>query len=115
MFDKKKLNFWRLALFYTGATIVILFFLWSSPYKPNAQMMESSMGNMMKTMHLSNITIYDLMGNPRAEQSTSETESHHNDDSSPIYNMSIITTSIIFLVLPLIIGGTIILTIVWIK
>lgn len=115
MFDKKKLNFWRLALLYTGATILILFFLWSSPYKPNSQMMDSSMGNMMKTMHLSNITISDLIGNQRVEQSTSEMDSHHEDKSSSIYNMGIVTTSIIFLLLPLIIGGTIILAIVWIK
>lgn len=115
MFDKRKLNFWRLALLYTGATIVILFFLWSSPYTPKSQMMASSMGNMMKTMHLSDITIYDLIGNQMEEQSVSGTANHHQDESSPIYNMGIITTSIIFLLLPFIIGGTIILTIVWIK
>lgn len=115
MFDKKKLNFWRLALLYLGATILILFFLWSSPYKPNSQMMDSSMGNMMKTMHLSNITIYDLMRNEGAEQSSNEMDSHHQDKSSSVYNMGIMTTSIIFLLLPFIIGGTIILAIVWIK
>lgn len=115
MFDKKKINFWRLALLYMGATILILFFLWSSPYKPNSQMMASSMGNMMKAMHLSNITIYDFMGNEKAEQSTTEVASHHNDESSPVYKMGIMTTSIIFLLLPFVIGGTIILAIVWIK
>lgn len=115
MFDKRKLNFWRLALLYTGATIVILFFLWSSPYTPKSQMMASSMGNMMKAMHLSNITIYDLIGNQGAEQSTSETANHHKDESSPVYKMGIMTTSIIFLLLPFVIGGTVILAIVWIK
>lgn len=115
MFDKRKLNFWRLVLSYIGATIVILFLLWSSPYKSKSQMMESSMGNMMKAVHLSNITLYDLIGNEKAPQSTSEMANHHQDESSPVYRMSIITTSIIFLLLPLIVGGTIILAIVWIK
>jgi hypothetical protein len=113
MFDKKKLNFWRLAVLYIGITASILLLLWSSPFKSPSAMMNGTMGNMMKGMHTSNITIYDLLGNPEVQQQVNEMASHH--DHSPAYNMGVLTTGIVFLLLPLIIGGSIILAIIWIK
>jgi len=115
MFDKKKVNFWRLAFIFASITIIILFFLWISPYEPKSQMMNSSMGNMAKNMHLSNITIYDLLGGPEMSQGMKDMSSHHTNISSAVINMSFLTTSIIFILIPLIIGGSIILTIMWIK
>lgn len=117
MFDKKKLNFWRLAVLFTGMTITILFLLWSAPYKPKAAMMDGTMATMMKSMHISNLNIYDLVQNPRAQQpaasSADNTEEHH--ENSPAYKIGIMTTSVVFLLLPLLIGGSIILAIIWIK
>ncbi|MEW9122352.1 MAG: hypothetical protein AB2421_06515 [Thermotaleaceae bacterium] len=115
MFHKKKINFWRLAVFYIGVTAVILLLLWGSPFKSPPAMMDGSMGNMMKSMHMTNPTIYGLLGNPEAQQQqqTNENANHHNN--SPAYNMGILTTGIVFLLLPLIVGGSIILAIIWIK
>ena len=113
MFNKKKLNFWRLAVCYTGITVVILLLLWSSPYKSKSAMMDGSMGSMMKNMHMQNITIYDLLSNPEKQKKSNEMASHHED--SPVYNMGVLTAGTIFLLLPFIIGGSIMLAIIWIK
>ena len=119
LFDKKKLHFWRLAFIFGGFAIVILLLLWSSPQEPKAQMMTSSMGNTMAQMHVSNITIYDLLKNENMqEQSQSQTDSmsnHHENQSPIVVQLNFLTTALIFLLLPLIIGGSIIMAIVWIK
>ena len=113
MFHRKKLNFWRLAVCSIGITAAILLLLWSSPDKSKSSMMGGTMGNMMKSMHMQNITIYDLLGNPEVQQKSEEMASHH--DNSPVYTMGVLTTGIVFLLLPLIIGGSIMLAIIWIK
>ena len=113
MFHKKKLNFWRLAVIYTGITAAILLLLWNSPNESKSAMMDGSMGSMMKSMHMQNTTIYDLLGNPEAQQESDQTASHH--ENSPVYNMGVLTTGVVFLLLPIIIGGSIILAIIWIK
>jgi hypothetical protein len=119
MFDKKKMHFWRLAFIFAGFTILVLFFQWSYPKEQKAAMMNVSMGQMMKNMQLSNVNIRDLVkGNEMAQSSSSSsnsTSSHHEDGNSNIVNMSFLTTAILFLLLPFIIGGSIILTIIWIK
>lgn len=113
MFDKRKLNFWRLAVLYAGITLTILLLLWSSPFQSKSAMMDGSMGSLMRDEHASNITIYDLLGNPEVEQQINETASHHDD--SPVYSMGILTTGVVFLLIPIIIGGSILLAIIWIK
>lgn len=113
MFDKKKLNFWRLAVAYAGITITILYLQWSPPFKSKSAMMNTTMANMMRQMHASNLKIDDLLQNPRAPQKKAEMAGHHVD--SPAYKMAVLTTSAVFLLLPLVIGGSIILAIIWIK
>jgi hypothetical protein len=113
MFDKKKLNFWRLAVLFAGMTITILFLLWSSPYKSKSSMMNGSMANMMKSMHTSNLNLYGLLQNPSTSQQAISTKAHH--ENSPAYKLGILTSSIVFILLPLVIGGSIILAIIWIK
>jgi hypothetical protein len=119
VFDKKKINFWRLAFIFTGLTIVTLVLLWSSPQFPKAGSMDGSMGNMMKDMHVSSKTIYDLFatekGQNQMKESMKEMHSHHQGQAPVIYKLNFLSTAIIFFLLPFIIGGTIILTIVWIK
>ena len=115
MFDKKKLNFWRLSFIFIGITVLILFMLWSSPQASKATMMNSSMGNMMKSMHVSNIKIYDLFGQSEHAKQMNEVNQMHSNQAPIIYKLSFVTTSLIFILLPFIIGGTIILAIVWFK
>jgi len=118
MFDKKKLNFWRLTVIFMGFIVISLMALWLAPQGKKATMMNVSMGNMAKDMHLSNITIYDLVDNPETEEDTQSdlTDSaEHHSETSGIKTMGIITTLIIFGLLPLLLGGSIILAIVWIK
>lgn len=119
MFDKKKLNFWRLAFLFAGLVITILFLLWSSPQENQAQMMNGSMGNMMKQMHVSNITISGLLGKGGQEAQVgeimSEMHSHHQGQTPIIYRLNYLSTAVVFLLLPLIVGGSIVLAIVWIK
>lgn len=119
IFDKKKIHFWRLAFIFGGFAIITLLLLWSSPQEPKAQMMTSSMGNTMAQMHVSNITIYDLLRNETMqEQSQGQTynnSSHHESQEPTLAKLNFLTTALIFLLLPLIIGGSIILGIVWIN
>jgi hypothetical protein len=104
---------------FTGVTLIAL---WLSPQEKKASMMAESMAN-MSSMHLKNVTIYDLIGSSDADKSSSvasqsqtdESSGHHEDETSSVKTMGIITTIIIFALLPLIIFGTIILAIVWIK
>jgi hypothetical protein len=117
--NKKKLHFWRLAFIFGGFAIITLLLLWNSPQEPKAQMMTGSMGNTMAQMHVSNITIYDLLKSEKMqEQTQSQTDnmsSHHANQATIVVQLNFLTTALIFLLLPLIIGGSIILAIVWIK
>lgn len=122
MFDKKKLNFWRLALGFAGLTLITLMFLWTGPLSPKAQMMDGSMGKMMAEMHAGNLTIYDFFidiapeeHEEHEEHEAQEAENHHEDASSMMRRMNFWTTATVFLLLPLILGGAIVLTIVWFK
>ena len=115
MFNKKKLNFWRLVFIFSGIVIIALFFEWTSPQKEKASMMTQSMGNTAKGMHLSNPTIYDLLGKPEMSQQARDMSSHHPDEPTNIERMGVLTTIIIFGLLPFIIGGAVVLAIVWIK
>ncbi len=116
MFDKKKLNFWRLSLGFMGLTLITLMFLWSGPQAPKAQMMTDSMGKMMTEMHTNNLTIYDFFVNSiPSEHQTGEAENHHEDAPAMMRAVNFWTTAIVFLLLPLILGGAIVLAIVWFK
>jgi hypothetical protein len=124
MFDKKKLNFWRLAIIFIGFIGITLSALWLSPQGTKATMMNESMAN-MASMHLKNVTIYDLVGGKDTDtsssasstitQTTSNSTQHHEGATSEVKLMGTITTIIIFALLPLLLCGIIILAIVWIK
>jgi hypothetical protein len=115
MFNKKKIIFWRMAFIYGGITIISLFLLWNSPSMVQSKMMASSMGNTMKSMHLSNTTIYGLFSGENMSNQMASMASHTGKLDSMKYNVGFYGTSIIYLLLPFIIGGTIILGIVWFK
>ncbi|MEL7647683.1 MAG: hypothetical protein AAGU76_06290 [Sedimentibacter sp.] len=115
MFDKKKLNFLRLSVLFSGMTITILFLMWSSPNNTKSAMMNTSMVSMMKDMHVSDLSMRDLLQNPGAQnyQQESDIEEHHED--SPLYKIGILTTSVVFLLIPFLIGGSVMLGIIWIR
>lgn len=116
MFEKKKLNFWRLAVGFAGLTLIILMLLWTGPQEPKAQMMDSSMGKMMVEMNAGNFTIYDFfMDVAPTEHEAEEGQSHHEDASPTLRSINFWTTATVFLLLPLILGGAIALAIVWFK
>jgi multisubunit Na+/H+ antiporter MnhB subunit len=115
MFNSKKLNFWRLSFVFIGITVLILFMLWSLPQESKATMMNTSMGNMMKTMHVSNINVPDLLSQSEYPEQMAAMNQMHSNQAPIIYKLSFITTSLIFILLPFIIGGTIILALVWLK
>jgi hypothetical protein len=116
LFDRKKLNFWRLALGFLGFTLIILFLLWSGPQSPKTQMMIGSMGKMMTEMHAQNLTVYDFFINSAPEgYEAAGAESHHEDASNAQRTVNFLTTAAVFLLLPLILGGAIVLAIVWFK
>lgn len=116
MFNKKKLNFWRLSLGFAGLVLISLMFLWSGPQAPKAQMMTDSMGKIMLNMHGKDITIYDFFVDTAPEEHQSgEADNHHEDASSAKRTVNFLTTAIVFLLLPLILGGSIVLAIAWLR
>jgi hypothetical protein len=115
MFDPKKRNFWRLALFFSALVIITLVILWQAPGEPVASMMPDSMGNMLKQMHLNNITIYDLFKSDAMQAQMQAMPGHQPGQLRFSLQLSALTTTTIFLLLPFIIGGAVILGIVWIK
>lgn len=116
MFDKKKVNFWRLSLIFTGLAITVLLLLWNSPQENKASMMGNSMGNMMKQMHIpSNITVYDLLNQGEQQSGMGQMHSQHGGQSPAIFKLNFISTGLIFLLLPFILGGAVYLAIVWIR
>ena len=117
MFDKKKLNFWRLFLGFVGLVLITLMFLWSGPKEPKAQMMTGSMGDVMRAMHGKDITFYDFFVSADAieDHQPAEDENHHEDASTAARTVNFLTTATVFLLLPFILGGAIALAIVWFK
>lgn len=113
--NNKKLHFWRLAFIFGGITILTLFFLWTRPQENKAKMMNTSMGNMMKSEHAQNITLNDLFSKVENSSKMEEMHSHHQNQEPVILNLSFFITTLIFLLLPFIIGGAIILAIAWVN
>lgn len=72
----------------------------------------------MTSMHVTNVTIYDLLTlNENSMNASGQTPQQMNQAQqlSGIHQGTINTTALIFLLLPFVIGGTIILTILWIR
>lgn len=123
MIDKKKLHFFRLCIIFGIITIFALLNEWSKPqsWQANNSMMSGSMGSMMSSMHLSNITLDDLIVQKEAQEapvnagSNDSTSSHHNAKDSELGRAHYFTTLSIVVLLPFIVAGTMFLAIVWLK
>lgn len=118
MINKKKLNFWRLFSIFSTFTFIVLLALWINPVQ-KATMMTQGMAGMASSMHLQNSTIYDVLKNEEsanASQTITNTSNNQmQEDKSEVKTLGLLTTLVIFGLLPLIIGGSIVLAIVWIK
>lgn len=115
MISKKKLHFLQLAFVFTAITICTLLYDWSNNMNlsNSMSMMSQSMGNMMSSMHLKNTQLSDLISYKEQEQSNMSMS--HEPKEGYIKEIHYITTIVIVILLPFIIGGTVFLAITWIK
>ncbi|MCX8131823.1 MAG: hypothetical protein N3I35_17220 [Clostridia bacterium] len=116
--DRKKLYFWRLALIFGAITVLALAVSFGFNREREAGMMDTSMGNMMSSMHLKNITVSDLIKQQEKMESVTGQDSmagHHSGVSSFLNSAHYLTTATIIILLPFIVAGTIFLAIIWLK
>ncbi|KNY28064.1 hypothetical protein [Pseudobacteroides cellulosolvens] len=119
--DKKKLRFWRLAITFVEITILALIVSYGYGYRKQASMMNKTMGNMMSSMHLGNITLSDMIKEQEQieglqEQNQSQSHnSHHSQSDSFLTATHYLTTATIVILLPFIIAGSVFLAIIWLK
>jgi hypothetical protein len=117
LLKNKKLPFYKLSFISIGVVVITLLINWGYflPMEKTESMMAKSMGNMMSSMHLKNIKLSDLF--VAEAENKSSISSNNSTETTISYKKGIhyITTITIIVLLPLIIGGTVFLTIVWIK
>ena len=116
MRDKKKLHFITLILVFGVISLLTLMNEWSKPQSMQANtMMSDSMGNMMTSMHLQNVSINDLLYQEESREAASGMSSHHSAEDSEIKKIHYFTTFSIVILLPFIVAGTVFLSIIWLK
>lgn len=117
MIDKKKQHFISLFLIFGVIVLITLMNEWSKPQPLEAasSMMNDSMGNMMSSMHLSNVSINDLLYQEESQEEASGTSSHHSAEDSELNRVHYFTTLSIIILLPFIVAGTTFLSIIWLK
>ena len=117
MLKNKKLHFYQLCFVSIGVVVITLLINWGyfSPTEKTESMMAKSMGNMMSSMHLKNAKLSDLFVAEAQKQSSVSTNYSNEMTISHTKKIYYITTITIIVLLPLIIAGTVFLTIVWIK
>lgn len=110
-----KIPFWQLFSLFFIITIIALSQLWAVPADKPAgmmtQMMGSSMGEMMRMMHASNVTLNDLLWWHTEEQGVKQ--SKHGQFSPFLYQVHSLTTKVIFLLTPFILAGAAVLVASW--
>ena len=109
-----KVHFWQLAFLFLLLIILVLGAAWSSAAQSDldmmTQMMAGSMGDMMKMMHASNITLAQLfwwqseMGMPAPAM---------EGQSQYLQWVHTFSTNMVFLLTPIILCGAVFLLIVW--
>ena len=117
MLNKRKLPFYKLSFISFGIVVITLLLNWGyfSPTEKTESMMTKSMGGMMSSMHFKNIKLSDLFA-AEAEKKSSMSSNNSNEMTiSHTQKIYYVTTITIIVLLPLIIAGTVFLTIVWIK
>ena len=125
--SKKKLHFYQLTIVFGTIVTLTLLYNWGNngSTETGSSMMGQSMGKMMSSMHLKNVTLKDLingesqknmnMNRASDRASGSDTSSHHESGSDFMKVSNLLTTGTIIVLLPFIIAGSIFLAIIWIK
>lgn len=118
MISKKKLHFYQLSFIFTSVIIISLLYNWGyiGNNTKSENMMTESMGNMMSSMHLSNIELSDLfISESKNMNMDNNSASHHKESSSYKKDIYYVTTIVIIVLTPFIAAGAVFLSIVWIK
>lgn len=118
MIKSKKRSFWLLTIVFAGITMVALQMEWSSFRGPESTMMNQSMGNMMRQEHLGNTTLPHLLAYNAPENMAGQSSghsNHHGETDRMMFGINRVTTVVIFSLIPLILGGAVMLAVIWIK
>lgn len=108
-----KIHFWQLTFFFLLLSVLALISGWSNVQTVDpgmmGQMMGMSMGEMMRMMHASNITLLDVL------QWKTEAMPGMNMAEQDWYLIWVnsFTSNVVFLIAPLILAGTVFLLIAW--
>lgn len=111
--NRNKLPFWQLSFMFLMLASLTLLYLWHNYQAEESgmmtQMMGQNMGDMMRMMHASNISLSDLL---IWNQDMGQSGNMHDQGGYLrwVYDFS---TTVIFLVTPLIVAMTMLLLIVW--
>lgn len=109
-----KVHFWQLAFLFLLLTMLVLGTVWSGDIQSSSdmmtQMMGGSMGDMMKMMHASNITLVQLFW---WKSETGMSAPAMEGQSQYLKWVHTFSTNMVFLFTPLILCGAILLLIVW--
>lgn len=107
-----KKHFWQLTFGFLLLVMPALISSWSTYQNQDGmmmQMMGQSMGDMMRMMHASNISLADLL-TWKNEMTMPQSAL---GASTGLMLVHMLTTNIIFLLVPVILAGTVFLLIVW--
>ncbi len=117
MIDKKRMHFMQLALFFIAITAVVLTQSWMKDGNTSkeAGMMNQGMGNLMSSMHLSEVSLNALFKQEEQMEAASSTSIQHHEQSGYLKDLHFVTTATIVILLPLIVAGVIFLAVSWIR
>lgn len=113
--NRVKLPFWQLSFIFLLVVVLALMAMWQNHQAETSdmmtQMMGQSMGDMMRMMHASNITLSDLLV-WKQEMAQTMTKNMH-DQGGYLRWVHDFTTNIIFFLTPFILSIAMLLLIVW--
>jgi len=108
MKDKKK-SFWLLLILFSAITLAIIV---NNQFQGGSDM-GLSMAGMMKNHHTSQLKPADLLKPMVEDHGMGDLQGHH--EPNPLMaSVGFITTVIIFIAIPLLLGGTVMLIVLWI-
>lgn len=114
---KKKMPFIILSAFFGALSLLIIFFTWGNSHSTTiaTSMMTQSMGEMMIDMHVSDVTVRELILQQEKTEAASATENQasHHSQGGFLKTAHYLTTGTIVILLPFILAGTVFLAIIW--
>lgn len=107
-------SFWILLILFGLLTIAGLMINQSAQSGSMGDMMSMSMGGMMKQMHASNLTVAELLQSAYESHGMSMGDmAGHHEIPPLLQSIGFLSTVTIFILLPLILGGTALLLVLW--